>query len=126
MFKFINRKNVVVLTTGLVGAYDLDFTLFSRYYATRRTGEVPSFYVDLQMPPFDPKLPTQPTLRLRLPSYNEDIEGLSKISREELLNPLSIGGQTTTNAHQLPYIYHFDIDKHRHPPGKYLKTNVFE
>ena len=72
------------------------------------------------MPPFDPKLPTQPALRLRLPNYNDDIEGLSKISREELLNPLSIGGQTTTNAHQLPYIYHFDIDKHRHPPGKYF------
>jgi hypothetical protein len=118
VFEFIYRKNVVILTTGLVGAYDLDFTLFSHYYATRRVDDVPSFYVDLQMPPFDSKLQTQPSLRLRLPSYNEDIEGISKISREELLNPLSIGAQSTINAHQLPYVYHFDIEKHRHSPGK--------
>ncbi|CAF4203616.1 unnamed protein product, partial [Adineta steineri] len=68
----VQRKNVIILTTSLVGAYDLDFTLFSRYYATHTVGDVPSLYVDLQMPVFNPKLEHQPSLRLRLPAYNED------------------------------------------------------
>ncbi|CAF0817157.1 unnamed protein product [Rotaria sordida] len=110
----IQRKNVVILTTSLIGAYDLDFTFFSRYYSSRPINEVPSLYVDLQLPVYDPKQEIQPSLRLRLPNYNNDKEGLSKISRQELI----YNGQTMSNVHQLPYIYHFDIEKHRHPPSQ--------
>lgn len=113
----LNRKNVVILTTSLVGAYDLDFTLFSRYYASRPIAEVPSLYVDLQLPAYDPKKETQPNLRLRLPSYNEDKEGESKIGREDLLNPVENNKDSAANIHKLPYLYHFDIEKHRHAPS---------
>ena len=58
----------MILTTSLVGAYDLDFTFLARYYASRPVNEVPSIYVDLQLPPFDPQQETQASLRLRLPS----------------------------------------------------------
>ncbi|CAF4795172.1 unnamed protein product, partial [Rotaria sp. Silwood2] len=113
----IQRKNVVILTTSLIGAYDLDFTFFSRYYSARPLDEVPSLYVDLQLPVYDLKQVTQPSLRLRIPNYYDDKEGLSKISRQELINPLINDEQTmSSNAHQLPYIYHFDMEKHRHPP----------
>ncbi len=57
-----------------------------------------------------------------MPIYDEDIEGLSKINRQELLNPLDYHNQITANVHQLPYLYHFDIEKHRHPPSKYLES----
>jgi len=57
-----------------------------------------------------------------LPIYDEDIEGLSKINRQELLNPLDYNNQITANVHQLPYLYHFDIEKHRHPPSKYIES----
>jgi len=128
LYDFIYRKNVVILTTSLVGAYDLDFTFLSRYYDSRPVDDVPSIYVDLQLPAFDPKLETQPSLLLRLPSYNEDKQGLSKISREELLSPLDNNKGITANVHQLPYLYHFDIEIHRHPPSKYTysaKKNFF-
>ncbi|CAF3403417.1 unnamed protein product [Rotaria sp. Silwood1] len=114
----IQRKNVVILTTSLTGAYDLDFTFFSRYYSARPVSEVPSLYIDLQLPVYDPKQETQPSLRLRIPNYNYDQEGLSKISRQELINPLINNEQTMSNVHQLPYIYHFDIEKHRYPPNQ--------
>ncbi|CAF2345144.1 unnamed protein product [Rotaria sp. Silwood2] len=115
----IQRKNVVILTTSLIGAYDLDFTFFSRYYSARPLDEVPSLYVDLQLPVYDLKQVTQPSLRLRIPNYYDDKEGLSKISRQELINPLINDEQTmSSNAHQLPYIYHFDMEKHRHPPSQ--------
>lgn len=114
----ICRKNVVILTTSLVGAYDLDFTLFSRYYASRSVDEVPSLYVDLQLPPFDPKRTTQPSLRLRLPNYNEDKEGYSKTSRQKLMDPMNVAKEIMTNIHRLPYLYHFDIEKHAQPPSK--------
>ncbi|CAF4418361.1 unnamed protein product, partial [Adineta steineri] len=52
----VQRKNVIILTTSLVGAYDLDFTYLSGYYATHTVGDVPSLYVDLQMPVFNRKL----------------------------------------------------------------------
>ncbi len=109
---------MVILTTSLVGAYDLDFTLFSRYYASHPIDEVPSLYVDLQLPAFDSKQEIQPNLRLRLPTYDDDKEGSSKINREELLNPLDNIKQINTNFHQLPYLYHFDMEKHGHPPSK--------
>ncbi|CAF3257993.1 unnamed protein product [Rotaria socialis] len=110
------RKNVVILTTSLTGAYDLNFTLFSRYYSSRRVDEVPSLYVDLQLPEYDPKLEVQPSLRLRIPNYIEDKEGSSKISRQQLISPLI--DIEHTMIHQLPYLYHFDIEKHRHPPTR--------
>lgn len=113
----ISRKNVVILTTSLVGAYDLDFTLFSRYYASHSVADVPSLYVDLQLPPYDPKKETQPNLRLRLPNYSEDKEGLAKIGREELVNPVENTKDMLKNGHKLPYLYHFDIEKHRHEPS---------
>jgi hypothetical protein len=115
---YFYRKNVVILTTSLVGAYDLDFTLLSRYYTSRPVNEVPSIYVDLQLPAFDPKQETQSSLRLRLPIYDEDKESLSKISRYELISPLEVNKQITNNFHQLPYLYHFDIEVHRHRPSK--------
>ncbi|UJR28012.1 hypothetical protein I4U23_009271 [Adineta vaga] len=114
----MQRKNVIILTTALVGAYDLDFTFLSRYYTTRSIADVPSIYVDLQLPVFDAKLEHQPTLRLRLPIYDDDTEGTAKISRQELINPLDASELTTTNVHQLPYLYHFDIEKHRHAPDQ--------
>jgi hypothetical protein len=110
----------VILTTSLVGGYDLDFTYFSRYYASRLVADVPSLYVDLQMPPFDPKQKIQPNLRLRLPVYNDDKEGFSKITRQELINPFDNSEQALANIHQLPYLYHFDIEIHRHAPGKHI------
>ena len=106
----------MILTTSLVGAYDLDFTFFSHYYSSHQIDKVPSLYVDLQMPPFDPKRRTQPSLRLRLPSYNQS---LSKISRQNLTN----NQQTTIIDHQLPSIYHFDIEKHHHPPSTYIDSS---
>ncbi len=108
----------MILTTSLVGAYDLDFTLLSRYYASYAVNEVPSIYVDLQLPAFDPKKGTQASLRLRLPTYEDDKKGLSKVSRYELINPLQVNKQITENFHQLPYLYHFDIETHDHPPSK--------
>jgi hypothetical protein len=110
---------VVILTTSLIGAYDLDFTLLSGYYASHSLDQIPSIYVDLQLPAFDSNKKTQPNLRLRLPNYNEDTEGVSKIDRLDLIDPLDNSAQTTSNIHQLPYLYHFDMEKHRHPPSKY-------
>ncbi|CAF1562824.1 unnamed protein product, partial [Adineta steineri] len=86
-------------------------------YATHTVGDVPSLYVDLQMPVFNPKLEHQPSLRLRLPAYNEDKEGFSKVSRKELINPIDNSESASAIIHQLPYLYHFDIEKHRHPPS---------
>lgn len=114
----------MILTTSLVGAYDLDFTFFARYYANRRVEDVPSLYVDLQMPPLDPKQPIQPNLRLRLPVYSEDKDGLSKITRQELINPLDNNEQALANIHQLPYLYHFDIERHYHPPSKHINSSI--
>ncbi|CAM4756573.1 unnamed protein product [Rotaria magnacalcarata] len=116
------RKNVVILTTSLTGAYDLDFTLFSRYYSSHRVDQVPSLYVDLQLPEYDPKLEVQPSLRLRIPNYIEDKEGSSKISRQQLIS--SLIDIKHTMIHQLPYLYHFDIEKHRHPPTRCTLYNV--
>jgi hypothetical protein len=113
----------VILTTSLVGAYDLDFTFFSRYYASHPIEDVPSLYVDLQMPPFDPKQQIQPNLRLRLPVYSEDKEGLAKVARQELINPLDDSEQALNKVHQLPYLYHFDIEKHRHSPSKHINSS---
>ena len=110
----------MILTTSLVGAYDLDFTFLARYYASRPVNEVPSIYVDLQLPPFDPQQETQASLRLRLPSYNDDKKGSAKISRYELINAADVFTQVNKNFHQLPYLYHFDIEAHRHSPGKYF------
>jgi hypothetical protein len=104
----------MIVTTGLVGAYDLDFTLFSRYYSSRLLAEVPSIYVDLQLPPFDRKLETQPNLRLRLPKYNESL----MVSRQDLVNPSGPKIQSSDDFHQLPFLYHFDMEKHRHAPCK--------
>jgi hypothetical protein len=112
----LSRKNVVLLTTSLVGAYDLDFTLFSRYYEKRPVADVPSLYIDLQLPPFDVKLEQQPTLRLRLPVYNDDREGVAKISRQDLVNPVDNSETARSHVHQLPYLYHFDIEKHHQRP----------
>ena len=109
---FHSRKNVVILTTSLVGAYDLDFTLFAKHYAGRPVDEVPSIYVDLQLPPINTSLAVQPTLRLRLPSSNDGRDGFSKISRQELISPVDIDKQSMDNVHQLPYIYNFDLAKH--------------
>ncbi len=53
-----------------------------------------------------------------MPTYDEDKESLSKISRFELISPLEMNQQITKNFHQLPYLYHYDIEIHRHPPGK--------
>lgn len=114
------RKNVVILTTSLTGAYDLDFSFLARYYASRPINEVPSVYVDLQLPAFDPKEETQANLRLRLPTYNDDKKGLSKISRYELIKQGDVNTQINKNFHQLPYLYHFDIEAHRHSPGKFI------
>ena len=111
---------MVILTTSLTGAYDLDFTFLARYYASRPVNEVPSVYVDLQMPAFDPKEEIQANLRLRLPTYNDDKKGLSKISRYDLINQADVSTQINKNFHQLPYLYHFDIEAHRHSPGKFV------
>ena len=112
---------MVILTTGLTGAYDLDFTLFSNYYASRSVADVPSLYVDLQLPPFDAKLEQQPTLRLRLPVHQDDREGFAKISRQELVNPIDHSDTAATHAHELPYLYHFDIEKHHQPVRKLIR-----
>lgn len=113
----ICRKNVVILTTSLVGEYDLDFTLFVRYYSSRPIDEIPSIFIDLQLPEYNSKLEKQPNLRIRIPNYNEDKEESSKINRQDLTDPLI--NYELTMPHQLPYIYHFDILKHSHPPSKY-------
>ena len=49
------EKNLVILTASLIGAYDLNFTFLSRYYASHPVNEVPSLYIDLQLPAFNPK-----------------------------------------------------------------------
>lgn len=103
---------MVILTTSLVGAYDLDFTLFAKHYAGRPVDDVPSIYVDLQLPPINKTLAVQPSLRLRLPSSNDGRDGFSKISRQELLSPVNIDKQSMDNVHQLPYLYNFDLAKH--------------
>ncbi|CAF1000633.1 unnamed protein product, partial [Adineta ricciae] len=118
------RKNVIILTKSLVGAYDLDFSFLTRFYTARPVADVPSIYVDLQLPVFDPKLEHQPSLRLRLPVYDEDKEGFTKISRQELINPLDATDSATLNAHQLPYLYHFDIEKHHYSPNLCTLNNV--
>ena len=99
------------MTHGLVGAYDLDFTLFTRHYADRRMNDAPLLYIDLQLPPFDSARTTQANLRFRLPDYSED-NGLSKINRNELLDPSYSPTTAVDSLHQLPYVYHFDMRKH--------------
>ena len=110
----------MIVTHALVGAYDLDFTLFSRYYADRRGASAPLLYIDLQLPPFDPARTTKATLRLRLPDYSED-NGLSKIGRNELLDPSYSPNTAIDSLHQLPFVYHFDMRKHTRTLGKHRK-----
>jgi len=107
----IQRKNVIILTTDLTGAYDVDFRFLSRFYSTHPVEQVPSIYVDLQLPRFDAQKRVQPKLLLRVPVYAEDREGIGKVDRKQLVD------ESAVEAHQLPFLYHFDITKHRYAPS---------
>jgi hypothetical protein len=108
----------VILTQSLTGAYDLDFTLLARYYASYPLDKVPSIYVDLQLPPLNTNETIQPSLRLRLKSYTDDAEGLLKINRQDLMNTQDSNVQLSHTLHQLPHLYHFNMSKHSHSSSK--------
>ena len=97
----------------------MDFTLLSRYYATRPLDQVPSIYVDLQLPRFNARKRFQPNLLLRVPVYAEDREGIGKVDRRQLID------ESAVELHQLPFLYHFDMSKHRYPPSKIRCTDEF-
>lgn len=119
LFFFFYRKNVIILTTDLTGAYDVDFRFLSRFYSTHPVDQVPSIYVDLQLPRFDAQKRVQPKLLLRVPVYAEDREGIGKVDRKQLVD------ESAVESHQLPFLYHFDITKHRYAPSKFRSTHCF-
>ena len=121
--KRIFRKNLVILTKSLRGAYDVNFIYFSRFYNSYPPERIPSLYIDLELPEFNPKLESQPSLRLRFPSYSDTDESFFRINREDLMSNYDPNDRSGRGPFPLPFIYHFNYAKHREEPSKILFYN---